>query len=457
MAYIGTSPANGVRRKHTYTATAGQTSFSGADDNNVTLTYVDTEYLDVYQNGVKLVAVSDYASTTGTSVVLVQGASVDDTVEIIVFDVFSVADTVSAGSGGNFAGNVGMGGTLNVTGDSTFSNIAGGVVFNEASADVDFRVESDNLTHALFVQGSDGNVGIGTSSPATFGKLSLTVDGTTTPTTADNVKNSSVNLFAETNGDSVNNTVGIFGWQSNAPGIGSGIGFSRENASNWGSQIRFYTHPTTTSNISDITERMRIDSTGSLLINNTGASPLNSGRVRIYNDTAQDAIKTYQATAGTTCLWNRINATSSYFAVFNYNGSGVGTITTNGSATAYNTSSDYRLKENVITDWDATTRLKQLKPSRFNFIADADTTVDGFLAHEVSSIVPEAISGTKDAVEVWKDGEELPNDVSVGDNKLDADGNTIPVMQGIDQSKLVPLLVKTIQELEARITALENA
>ena len=71
--------------------------------------------------------------------------------------------------------------------------------------------------------------------------------------------------------------------------------------------------------------------------------------------------------------------------------------------------------------------------------------------------MPEAISGTKDAVEVWKDGEELPDGVSVGDNKLDDDGNTIPLMQSIDQSKLVPLLVKTIQELEARITALENA
>ena len=121
MAYIGTSPANGVRRKHTYTATAGQTSFSGDDDNGVSLVYVDTEYLDVYQNGVKLVAVSDYASTTGTSVVLVQGASVDDTVEIIVFDVFSVADTVSAGSGGSFGGNIGIGGTLAVTGVPTFT------------------------------------------------------------------------------------------------------------------------------------------------------------------------------------------------------------------------------------------------------------------------------------------------------------------------------------------------
>ena len=106
---------------------------------------------------------------------------------------------------------------------------------------------------------------------------------------------------------------------------------------------------------------------------------------------------------------------------------------------------------------DATTRLKQLKPKRFNFITEPDTTLDGFLAHEVESIVPEAISGTHNELEVWKEGEELPDGVSVGDNKLDDNGNTIPKYQGIDQSKLVPLLVKTIQELEARITALENA
>ena len=77
----------------------------------------------------------------------------------------------------------------------------------------------------------------------------------------------------------------------------------------------------------------------------------------------------------------------------------------------------------------------KLKPARFNFIADeTNTLVDGFIAHEVSSIVPEAITGAKDAV--------------------DSDGN--PDYQGIDQSKLVPLLVKTIQELEARITTLEG-
>jgi len=140
--------------------------------------------------------------------------------------------------------------------------------------------------------------------------------------------------------------------------------------------------------------------------------------------------------ANTTGLtrFSRSGTGSNTLVQFYNNNGNVGSIVTSGSATAYNTSSDYRLKENVSYDFDATSRLKQLKPARFNFIADADKTVDGFLAHEVSSVVPEAITGTKDAVK--------------------EDGN--PEYQGIDQSKLVPLLVKTIQELEARITELEN-
>jgi hypothetical protein len=106
MAYIGASPSNGIRRKYKYTATAAQTSFTN-DDNGITVSYVDSLYVDVFQNGVKL-AQEDYTSTTGTSVVLVQAASADDIIEIIVFDVFGVADTVSQSAGGNFAGNVGM-------------------------------------------------------------------------------------------------------------------------------------------------------------------------------------------------------------------------------------------------------------------------------------------------------------------------------------------------------------
>lgn len=129
---------------------------------------------------------------------------------------------------------------------------------------------------------------------------------------------------------------------------------------------------------------------------------------------------------------------------YNPNGA-VGSITTNGNNTAFNTSSDYRLKENVVTDWDGTTLLKQLKPSKFNFKADTDTTIQGFLAHEVSSIVPQAISGEKDAVYT---AEEAAEDITAVEGQ--------PNYQSIDHSKLVPLLVKTIQELEARITSLEG-
>jgi len=112
-----------------------------------------------------------------------------------------------------------------------------------------------------------------------------------------------------------------------------------------------------------------------------------------------------------------------------------GSISSSGAGIAYNTSSDYRLKENVTALTDATDRLKQLSVYRFNFISDPDQTVDGFIAHEVQEHVPEAVTGVKDAV--------------------DADGNIIS--QGIDQSKLVPLLVSALQNAIARIEALENA
>jgi len=174
---------------------------------------------------------------------------------------------------------------------------------------------------------------------------------------------------------------------------------------------------------SSATEAMRINSNDNLLVGTTD----DRGRITVHRNT--------NGAANPTVYFSNDGGSGVFASFGNTSGTVIGTITRSGSSTAYNTSSDHRLKENVTADWDATTRLKQLNPVRFNFIADADTTVDGFLAHEVQSVVPEAISGTH--------------------NEVDDDGN--PVYQGIDQSKLVPLLVKTIQELEARITALENA
>ena len=143
------------------------------------------------------------------------------------------------------------------------------------------------------------------------------------------------------------------------------------------------------------------------------------------------------------------NASSDVFTIiFNNTNSGniSGSIRQNGDATAFNTSSDYRLKENLDYTWDATTRLKQLKPARFNWISDdTNTLLEGFLAHEVSSIVPQAVSGEKDKV-------ATADDVAAGIASSVGDA----IHQGIDQSKLVPLIVKTIQELEARITTLEG-
>ena len=172
--------------------------------------------------------------------------------------------------------------------------------------------------------------------------------------------------------------------------------------------------------------RFRINSAGRIVQSDGTSTAVASGAYYTFQ---------WNSVNGPYQLLNSTNTGSDAhnFYIFQRNGSTVGTISVTNSATTYATSSDYRLKENVVDMTGATERLKQLKPKRFNFIADADTTVDGFLAHEAQAVVPESVTGTKDEV--------------------DDDGN--PVMQGIDQSKLVPLLVKTIQELEARIATLE--
>ena len=158
---------------------------------------------------------------------------------------------------------------------------------------------------------------------------------------------------------------------------------------------------------------------------------------------------------------------------WNAAGSVSGAINVGASSTLYNTSSDYRLKTAVTYDWDATSRLKQLKPARFKWIADGDDAVfvDGFLAHECEA-VPEAVTGEKDAMR----DEEYEVTPAV-EATYDDDGNilteavpavmgtrSVPDYQGIDQSKLTPLLTKAlieavekIEQLEARIIALETA
>ena len=169
-------------------------------------------------------------------------------------------------------------------------------------------------------------------------------------------------------------------------------------------------------------ETARIDSSGRLLV---GTSTLPSTGAGIGIEKVDGNIG--RITIGKTATGNTDGIP------FFYDGTYVGGITYSNTAVTYVTSSDYRLKQNVTAVTNGITRLQQLNPSRFNFIADPATTVDGFLAHEVQAVVPEAVTGEKDAV--------------------DDDDN--PVYQGIDQSKLVPLLTAALQEAVAKIESLE--
>ena len=148
MPYIGKSPEFGIRSRFIFDATASQTSFSGSDVNGITLTYTDTAYMDVFQNGVLLKAATDYTATTGTSVVLETGASVNDVVSMIIYDIFTVGDTVSAADGGNFGGNVGMGGTLAVTGNTT----VGGTLTVAGATTLTTKLATTNLATGAVVQ-----------------------------------------------------------------------------------------------------------------------------------------------------------------------------------------------------------------------------------------------------------------------------------------------------------------
>jgi len=198
------------------------------------------------------------------------------------------------------------------------------------------------------------------------------------------------------------------------------------------------------------------------LINTTSASytttTLEVHRDAYYDSSPAVYIYNGESDSNDTMILNQDNSfeTAIRFQVSNATR---GTIYLTSSGTSYNTTSDYRLKENVVGITDGIDRLKQLNPSRFNFIGETEA-VDGFLAHEVQDIIPEAVTGVKDEME----------EVVVTPAQIDEEGNVIteaitesqPKYQGIDQAKIVPLLTAALQEaitkienLEARVAALE--
>ena len=270
-----------------------------------------------------------------------------------------------------------------------------------------------------------GNVGIGTTSPVTAMHIANTDDPVTIL-----LQNTDSNTPTDSGGEII-----FKGTKTNGdPVFFGGVGGRRRNqASDVTGYLALYRQNGDGSN--NAVEAMRIDHSGNVGIGTTAPDNADSADGGFH-------VKPNHSNGAPQAAFKRAaSGNLSHCIVFVDGSVGKGSIAYNDVGTSYNTSSDYRLKENVVAISDGITRLKTLKPSRFNFKVNKDKTVDGFLAHEVTA-VPEATTGTKDEV--------------------DSDNN--PVYQAIDQSKLVPLLTAALQEeiakreaLETRVAALEAA
>ena len=424
MPYIGKSPSAGVRQRYQYTATAGQTTFSGTDLGNLTLTYTDNNFVDVFQNGVLLKGGgTDYTATSGTSVVLATGASVSDVIEIIVYDVFSV---------GNFFNRTDS--------DSRYVNVSGDTMTGTLDLDgQELVLDADGDTSIQ--AGSDDVISIKTAGGE---RLTIQADGDTQiiGTTANAISGGDGQLrirLAATRASGEGPFIGFdvprYTGDANTEDMGA-IGFVASDGTNNSRKADFVLHTRDTSRA----ERMRVTSDGILLLGNTTTS-----------DTSGIGFKA-RPTGAFTGTFNTSDSSTSGHHYYNTNGTNNGYrfyVRADGGVYNYSSAnynlSDEREKKNIVDMGSHYEDFKKFKFRDFNYNTEEDSQPKkhGVIAQEV----------------------ELVNSNLVGEDfkvKVDEDGKDV-LRKGLKEEQFVMIGLKTLQEtivkmeaLEARIKKLED-
>ena len=465
--YIGSKASvvsSGAERKKTFAITTTTTALTG-------LVYTPTK-VHVFHNGVRLVDGTDFTATNSTSITLTVAAESGDQVVVVSYASFQVADAYTqteadaefvAKSGDTMTGPLSVTGTVTATADFKGHSSSSGdyvrMYGGTGTGKWDIYGNGENLRisdneSAGAVQ-FDTNVGIGTTPSAdwrtAFNTTALQVGQSGSLFNLD-VSNSDRRCMLSSN--ALLNSSGDFKHIKEGPAT---VYSQQGGTHRWSTAASAGSGAT-----ASLTERMQIDASGNVLVGTTS-----------QQTTSKLSVKTSVDGNGIGIDAHKSQNSNYYFMNFRVNtNTAVGNIYSNGSSTIYATSSDYRLKENTVSLTGASERVNQLLPKRFSFINDETSTlVDGFLAHEIQSVVPEAILGTKDAM--------MDEDYEVTaaiEATYDDDGNeltaavdavmgtrSVPDYQGIDQSKLVPLLTAALQEaltkidnMETRLAALEG-
>ena len=428
------------RLEFDYTATAGQTTFTGSDNDSQTMAYTANR-IDVYLNGSRLNVTDDYVATNGTSVVLEAGAQAGDSLVVVSHGTVNLAANIVAGDL-DLNGNELI---LDVDGDTSItSDTDDQIDIKIANAD-DFKFTANDFT-AL----SGSVISTDTINETTSGS-GVTIDSVICKDGTIDVQGNNDAIILDADGDttiSANTDDQIdFEIGDNECVRFHDLGASRQLKVHKGGADELVLQ----SNAPDASNNLRtLELEGEQLVFSTGASGGTSSteafRILADNKICIDSTSAESTSAdnmqfdpeGHIYMYQNTADTQGVIDFRNTNGY-VGAIRVAGSGTSYVTSSDYRMKDNVNYTWSATDTVKSLKPCSFTFKGDSSTTVHGFIAHELQEHIPQAVNGVKDAT------------------KTDGDGSTIIDPQGVDFGKIVPYLVKTIQELEARIKTLEDA